>query len=164
MLAPVRSLPMRVLRSLGLVVAGVYVGFAAAAKVMKSVLPSRGDAESDEVALVAIFDGVKLESRSQAFRGGSMLAWFGGVAVDLREAQLAPGGAKLSLHSLFGGIAIRVPVGWRVESSARALSGGVAVDVPEPDDPEAPTLTVEGFAAFGGIAVGARVADAAFDE
>ena len=79
------------LRSLGLVVAGVYVGFAAAARVMKSVLPSRGDAESDEVALVAIFDGVKLESRSQAFRGGSMLAWFGGVAVDLREAELAPG-------------------------------------------------------------------------
>ena len=58
---------------------------------MKRALPSRGDAESDEVALVAIFDGVKLESRSQAFRGGSMLAWFGGVAVDLREAQLAPG-------------------------------------------------------------------------
>ncbi len=103
MLATVRSLLMRVLRSLGLVVAGVYVGFAAAAKVMKSVLPSRGDAESDDVALVAIFDGVKLESRSQAFRGGSMLAWFGGVAVDLREAQLAPEGARLSLHSLFGG-------------------------------------------------------------
>ena len=57
-----------------------------------------------------------------------------------------------------------MPVGWRVESSARALSGGVAVNVPESDDPDAPTLTVEGFAAFGGIAVGARVADAAFDE
>ena len=69
-----------------------------------------------------------------------MLAWFGGVAVDLREAQLAPGRAAVA-HSLFGGIAIRVPVGWRVESSARALSGGVAVDVPEPDDPDAPTLT-----------------------
>ncbi len=155
---------MRVFRSLGLVAVGAYVGFAAAAKVMKSVLPSRGAAESDEVALVAIFDGVKLESRSQAFQGGSMLAWFGGVAVDLRETQLAPGGAHLSLHSLFGGIAIRVPVGWRVESSARALSGGVSVDVPEPDEPDAPTLTIEGFAAFGGIAVGARVADAAFDD
>ncbi len=38
------------------------------------------------------------------------------------------------------------------------------MDVPEPDEPDAPTLTIEGFAAFGGIAVGARVADPAFDE
>ncbi len=91
-----------------------------------------------------------------------MLAWFGGVAVDLREARLAPG-AHLSLHSLFGGVAVRIPVGWRVDSNARALSGGVAVNVPEPEDPDAPTLTIDGFAAFGGSAVGARVADAAFD-
>ncbi len=154
---------MRVLRSFGLLTVGLYAGFAGAAAVMKRALPSRGDAESDEVALVAIFDGAKLQSRSQAFRGGSMLAWFGGVAVDLREAQLAPG-AHLSLHSLFGGIAVRVPAGWRVESSLNALGGGVAVNVPEPDEPDAPTLTIDGFAAFGGIAIDARVADAAFDE
>jgi Cell wall-active antibiotics response 4TMS YvqF len=163
MLAPLGSLPMRALRSLGLVTVGVYAGFAGAAAVLKRVLPSRGDAGSDEVALVAIFDGAKLRSSSQAFRGGSMLAWFGGVAVDLREAELAPG-AHLSLHSLFGGIAVRVPTGWRVESSARAFAGGVAVNVPEPDDPDAPTLTIDGFAVFGGIAVGAQVAEAAFDE
>jgi hypothetical protein len=38
------------------------------------------------------------------------------------------------------------------------VSGGVAVDVPEPDDPEAPTLTLDGFAVFGGVAVGAKAA------
>ena len=38
------------------------------------------------------------------------------------------------------------------------------MDVPEPDEPDAPTLTIDGFTVFGGIAVGARVADAAFDE
>jgi hypothetical protein len=140
---------------------GFMAGFAGAAAVMKRALPSHGDAESDEVALVAVFDGVELESRATAFRGGSMLAWFGGVAVDLREAQLAPG-AQLSLHALFGGIAIRVPPGWRVGSSVHALGGGVAVDVPEPDDPEAPRLVLDGFALLGGIAVGARAAEPAF--
>jgi hypothetical protein len=40
---------------------------------------SRVDAESDELGLVAILEGVQLESRAKAFRGGSMLAWFGGV-------------------------------------------------------------------------------------
>ena len=126
---------MRLLRSLGFTTVGFFAGFAAAAAAIKRVLPSRGDADSDEVRLVAIFDGAKLQSRSQAFRGGSMLAWFGGVAVDLREAQLAPE-AHLALHSLFGGIAVRVPTGWRVESSMSALGGGVAVNVPEPDEPD----------------------------
>lgn len=151
---------MRPFRGLGLILLGAVGGVAGAAAVVKRVLPSTGDEESDEVALVAIFDGVELESRASAFRGGSMLAWFGGVAVDLRGATLAPG-ARLSVHSLFGGVAIRVPPGWRIESSLHALAGGVDVRSSEPDDPAAPTLTVEGMALFGGIAVGSRADDAA---
>ena len=154
---------MRLLRALALITFGTIAGFVAAAAALKRTLPSRGDAESDEVALVAILDGVELESRASAFRGGSMLAWFGGIAVDLREATLAPG-ARLSVHSLFGGVAIRVPPGWRVESSMHALAGGVDVSAPEPEDADAPTLMLDGLALFGGIAVGAKVADAAFSD
>lgn len=146
---------MRPFRTLGLVLLGGVGGVAGAAAVVKRILPSSGGEESDEVALVAIFDGVELESRASAFRGGSLLAWFGGVAVDLRGATLAPG-ARLSVHSLFGGVAIRVPAGWRIESSLHALAGGVDVRSSDPDDPAAPTLTVEGMAVFGGISVGSR--------
>jgi len=160
MLATVRSVPMRLFRALGLTTLGAFAGFAGAAALLKRAVPSRGDAEGDDVALVAIFDGAELESRATAFRGGSMLAWFGGVAADLREAQLAPG-AHLTLHALCGGIAIRVPEGWRVRSNLTALAGGVDVRVPEPEDPAAPTLTLEGLALFGGVAVGARAAEAA---
>jgi len=163
MLAPVRSVAMRLFRALGLTTLGAFAGFAAAAAFVQRVLPSRGDAESDEVGLVAIFDGAALKSRASAFRGGSMLAWFGGVAVDLRDAQLAPE-AHLSVHSLFGGIAIRIPPGWRVDSNVKAFGGGVAIGVPEPEDAAAPTLTLDGFSLFGGIAVGARVADVAFES
>ncbi|HET7744887.1 MAG TPA: LiaF domain-containing protein [Gaiellaceae bacterium] len=148
---------MRVLKSFGLVLLGAFAGFAGAAAVARRLVPSRGDAESDEVALVAIFDGIDLKSTAQAFRGGSILAWFGGIAVDLREAQLAPG-AHLSVHSLFGGIALRVPAGWKVESNANAIVGGVAVQHPPVDTEDPPTLTLDGFTVFGGIAVGARQA------
>jgi hypothetical protein len=117
-------------------------------------LPSRGDSEGDEVALVAIFDGVTLESRADALRGGSMLAWFGGIAVALRKATLAPQ-AHLSLHSLLGGIAIRVPPGWRIESHVQAIGGGVAIDVPEPES-DAARPVLDGFTLLGGVAVGAR--------
>jgi hypothetical protein len=155
MLAAGRLASMRLLRSLVLVELGAWAGMAAAAALVKRAVPSRGDEESDEVALVAVFDGVNVKSRARAFRGGSMLSWFGGVAVDLREAELADG-ARLSLHSVLGGIAIRIPPGWRVESNLRALAGGVAIDAPEPDDPEAPRLVLDGLAVLGGIAVGTK--------
>ena len=154
---------MHAVRALGLVVLGAVAGASAAAAVVKRAIPSRGDEESDEVALVAVFDGVELKSHAKAFRGGSVLAWFGGVAFDLREATLAPE-AHLSVHSLFGGVAIRVPPGWRLESSMHALAGGVDVQRAEPESPDAPTLTLDGFALFGGVAVGARADDAAFAD
>ena len=123
---------LRVIGKLALLVFGFFAGFMAAAAVVKRVLPSRGDAESDEVALMAVFDGKDLRSEAKAFRGGSMLAWYGGIDADLREAVLAPG-ARLSVAALFGGISIRVPPGWRVEKDVRTVAGGIAVSG---DDPE----------------------------
>ena len=153
---------MRLFRTLVVFELGAWAGMAAAAAFVKRALPSRGGEESDELALVAVFDGIDFKSRAASFRGGSMLAWFGGIAVDLREATLAPD-AKLTVHSLFGGIAVRVPPGWRIESSVKAIAGGVDTRAVDADDPAAPTLTLEGFAVFGGIAIGAKAADAAFE-
>lgn len=146
---------MRFLRTLATFVLGLYAGFAAAAALTKRMLESRGDEESDEVALVAIFDGVQLESRSRAFRGGSMLSWYGGIDVDLTQAELAPG-AHLKLTAIFGGVSIRIPPGWRVELTPKALMGGIDARARDADDPDAPTLTIDGLAVFGGIAVGAK--------
>ena len=151
---------MRLLRTLALVELGAWLGMAAAAAFVKRAVPSRGDEESEELSLVAVFDGVDLKSRATTFRGGSMLAWYGGIAVDLRETQLAPD-ARLSVHTLFGGIAVRVPPGWRLESNVKALAGGVDTRSPARDDPDAPTLVLEGLALFGGISVGAGKDDPA---
>jgi hypothetical protein len=151
--------PVRFLRAIGLTILGFWAGVVAAAAIVKRVLRSRGDAESDEVALVAIFDGIDFESRASAFRGGSMFAWFGGISVDLRAAKLSSDGAHLDLHALNGGIAIRVPEGWRVRSSMQAVAGGVEARAPEPEAADAPTLTLDGFAALGGIAVAAKPVD-----
>lgn len=143
---------MRVFRTLVIFELGAWAGMATAAALAKRALPSRGDEESDEVTLMAIFDGIDLKSRAQAFRGGSMLAWFGGVAVDLTEAELAPD-AKLTIGALFGGVDVKVPPGWRIVATGRAIAGGVSDDVPVPEDPEAPTLVVESTAALGGISI-----------
>src|SRR5512132_4149242 len=134
---------------------GVCAGMAIGAAFAKRAVPSRGDEDSDELSLVAVFDGIELKSRAKAFKGGSMLAWFGGIEVDFSDAELAPE-ARLSVHTLFGGIAIKTPPNWRVESNAQALAGGVDTRRPAHEDPDAPVLTLVGMAVFGGIAVGAE--------
>jgi hypothetical protein len=148
----------RLIRGLLLFKLGFWTGMVASAALLKRVFPSRGDEESDEVALVAALNGVDLKSRAKAFRGGSRVSWLGGIPVDQPEAELADG-AHLDVHSAFGGIAIRVPTGWRVESNVTAIAGGVAISVPEPEAEDAPTLTLGGFTVFGGIAVGAKDAE-----
>jgi len=130
------------------------LGVMAAAAFVRRAVPSQGDEESDELRLVAIFNGITLASRAKAFTGGSMLAWYGGIDVDLREVELAPE-ARLSLNTLFGGIAIKTPPGWRVESELKAIAGGIDTRT-SPDDPDAPVLTLTGTALFGGIAVRAK--------
>jgi hypothetical protein len=145
---------MRPFRGLLLFKLGALAGMMAAGAFVRRAVPSRGDELSDEVGLVAVFNGIELKSRARAFRGGSMLAWFGGIAVDLREVELAPE-ARLSLHTLFGGIAVKTPPGWRIESELNALVGGVDTRTPA-HDPDAPVLTLTGTAVFGGIAVGAK--------
>ena len=144
---------MRQLRAVVTFGLGACAGMVAAAAFVKRAVSSRGDADSDEVSLVAVFDGVDFKSRARAFKGGSMLSWFGGIAVDLRDAELAAG-ARLSLHTLFGGIAIKTPPNWRLESDVKALAGGVDARTPAQNDSDAPVLTLRGMALFGGIAVG----------
>ena len=144
---------MGLLRGLIVFKLGALAGVMLAAAVAKVVVQSRGDEESDELSLAAIYEGVELKSRARAFRGGSLLAWFGGIELDLREAELDPG-ARLDAHAIFGGIEIRTPPDWRVESSATAFLGGVTSrPAPADDDPSAPLLTLTGMAIFGGIDV-----------
>ena len=93
---------MRPLRTLVVFKLGAWVGMFAAAAFIKRALPSRGDEESDELTLVAVFDGIDLKSRAKGFKGGSVLAWFGGIALDLRDAELAPGRASPHIPSSAG--------------------------------------------------------------
>ena len=58
------------------------------------------------------------------------------------------------MTALFGGVSLRVPADWRIESSVRSIAGGFDVSGSDPDDPDAPVLRIDGTALFGGVAVG----------
>jgi hypothetical protein len=131
------------------------------ALVAKRRLPSSAEPDADEVHVTAVFEPMHFTSTASKFRGGTIDCWYGGGAVDLRGATLDPAGAHLRVRAIFGGGQIVVPEAWRVTSKVVGI-GGLGDGRPEigrADD--APHLTIEGIAIFGGFAVMSEMPEAA---
>jgi hypothetical protein len=102
----------------------------------------------------AVFGGIEDKIIAQDFRDGEALAILGGIDLDLRQAELSNGQATLDVTSIFGGIRLRVPRGWRVNLRNVTLFGSVEHnrEQPAPED-ETGELTIVGTALFGGLEV-----------
>jgi hypothetical protein len=132
------------------VVQTVGVAFALRRKRAVSEAP---DPESNDVALASIFGPLEFTSMAKAFRGGTLTCVYGGGILDLLGAVLAPGGATLRIQAFNGGGQILIPASWRLETKVIGL-GGVADARPRIDRPvDAPTLTIRGWAMFGGFGI-----------
>ncbi|MEW9096833.1 MAG: DUF5668 domain-containing protein [Clostridiaceae bacterium] len=114
--------------------------------------------QDDVVDYVNIFSGLENRNFSQNFKGGSIIAVFGGVTVDLRDAELAPEGAILDMTAAFGGIDLIVPTHWKVIVTGIPIFGGwsnktQSDQLGNNDDfiSVQPVLRVKCVAAFGGI-------------
>jgi predicted membrane protein len=115
---------------------------------------STADPDSDEIELSGIFRSFDFVSTSTAFRGGSMVCWYGGGTLDLREATLDPAGAILTVRAIYGGARILVPEEWRVTTSIRGLAGGAGDDRdPLAQALDGPELRIEGVAFVGGVGI-----------
>jgi Domain of unknown function (DUF1707)./Predicted membrane protein (DUF2154). len=104
-------------------------------------------------ATVAIFGGSDLRGNWRAPRRLSALCLFGGTNIDLRKAIVPAEGLTISCACAFGGADIIIPPGMRVMTRGMGIFGGFDRADHEPDDPEAPTIVVEGIAVFGGVSV-----------
>ena len=102
----------------------------------------------------SIFGGIEDKIVAQDFRDGEAVAILGGIDLDLRQAELSNGQATLEVTSIFGGIRLRVPRGWRVNLRNVTLFGSVEHnrEQPAPED-ETGELTIVGTALFGGLEV-----------
>ena len=121
-------------------VASMVVAAVAAMSAKRRLVPI-DDPEADEVQLVAIFDQLAFRSDARSFRGGTLDCWFGGGAVDLRDATLDAAGATLRVRTIFGGGQIVVPESWRVVNDIVVVAGGVADTRPPADrSDDAPEL------------------------
>jgi hypothetical protein len=119
----------------------------------RGAAPASGTTSDDTVSSIVVFGGQQLRPTSSSFQGGSLVAVFGGVEIDLRHADLAPG-AHLDVTAIFGGVEISVPPGWRVRATGPGIFGGTDNGADRQQlPPDAPTLDVRSLAIFGGVDV-----------
>jgi len=105
----------------------------------------------------AIFGGVEKRLNSREFRGGRLQAIFGGIELDLRDAEMSETEAVIHANAIFGGIELRVPETWYVAARGQGVFGGFSDSTrfSPPADPDKPkkTLLVLGTALFGGVEI-----------
>lgn len=111
---------------------------------------------ASEIDTTNIFGGSEINIASKEFRGGKVVAVFGGFQIDLTRAEIAGNFAKIEASAVFGGGEIRVPPQWTVIVKGAGVFGGYSDETQQiPPDPNKPskTLFIEGAAVFGGVTV-----------
>lgn len=107
-----------------------------------------------------VFGGLERRMTSQDFQGGHINAVFGGVELDLSEANIQADEATLEINAVFGGVELRVPPAWQVAYRGTPLFGGIEdktrtpvlrQNAPEGAKPK--TLILTGAVVFGGLEI-----------
>ncbi|MFB6075074.1 MAG: LiaI-LiaF-like domain-containing protein [Haloarculaceae archaeon] len=110
--------------------------------------------DASTVNSLALFSGVERRATGEDFEGGSLVALFGGVELDLRDATPRERPARIDATALFGGVDIVVPRDWNVEFDVLPVLGGADDERLRTErDHEETDLVVTGFAAFGGVSI-----------
>jgi hypothetical protein len=106
------------------------------------------NADSALLSLTAILGGADHKGAGKSFAGGSVTAFLGGVALDLREAIMEGEQATLDVFVAMGGIDLTVPRDWTVEGQVTPLLGGF-------DDKSTPVNPVKRLIVRGTVIMGA---------
>jgi len=116
-----------------------------------SVRASRPIEGGSMISAMAILGGVSRGTNTRNFRGADLTAILGGCELDLRNATL-DGDAVIDVFCLWGGIEIRVPEDWAIDSHIVPILGGVDEKTRRPAA-GGPHITVRGFAIMSGVEI-----------
>jgi hypothetical protein len=105
----------------------------------------------DYFDIVTVFGGAKRKVFSKNFKGGEATCIFGGVEVDLSQADIE-GTIVIDATQIFGGMKLLVPANWELKSDAVAIFGSVEDKRMAPQSyAGGKKLMITGFVMFGGI-------------
>ncbi len=106
--------------------------------------------EKEYISESVLFWGSERKIMSKDFKGGEFNVVFGGLELDLREAQIAKEGAKIHINCAFGGVEVFVPRECRVITNGTGVLGSWNPMVKDRGISE-PVLEITGGAIFGGV-------------
>lgn len=116
---------------------------------------SRADEELDEVDLAVIAGSLEFRSKAKPFIGGTLLAMFASVEIDLRRVTPAPTGIELGLAVVASRVTVVVPPGWNLAWGVHNIAGNLSPQ-PEGAIEDAPWLRIIGRTVGGRIEVVTR--------
>lgn len=102
---------------------------------------------------IAVLAGIERRNISQTFRGGEITAVMGGVEIDLRECRMGDGEAYIDVFVLMGGVELRIPRDWTVESRVTAFLAGADDRSEPPAGPGTKRLVIRGTVFMGGVEI-----------
>ncbi|WP_049559351.1 DUF1707 SHOCT-like domain-containing protein [Nonomuraea sp. SBT364] len=111
--------------------------------------PAATDSTPENV--IAIFGGSDRKGRWRVRRRTKAFALFGGIRLDMTNAEFEAREVEVKIIAIFGGGEIIVPEGMEVRSRGVGIFGGFDVHGSPDVDPSAPVLVVKGLALFGGV-------------
>lgn len=99
----------------------------------------------------AIFSGQEINPKGEEFKGANLNAVFGGIDLNLTEAQIQKD-TLVNVTSVFGGVDINVPSNVNVKVQGTSIFGGVDNKVKKYTE-NLPTIYVKAFCLFGGTEI-----------
>ncbi|MEW5800322.1 MAG: DUF5668 domain-containing protein [Bacteroidota bacterium] len=114
---------------------------------------SEGKDSENFIKHIAIMSGVRRQVTTKTFQGGELTAIMGGCEIDLREADIKGEEAVLDVVAIWGGIEIRVPMGWSVSVKAMPIMGGVDDKTYPAKEGQNKRLILTGNIVMGGVEI-----------
>ena len=106
------------------------------------------DITEDDFSIKVFFGGAERRITSQQLRGGEVMALFGGVELDLRDAKPAAD-CDIRITTIFGGAEVRIPPDWQIIIAGTPILGGIEDKTRQ--EGNGPVVSIHCSAVFGGI-------------
>ncbi|MCL1845530.1 MAG: cell wall-active antibiotics response protein [Defluviitaleaceae bacterium] len=110
-----------------------------------------GGVSGEDTSCTVNFGGTTKYFKGENIKHASIECNFGGVDIYMTDVTLDPGGAMLNVSLNFGGIELYVPRDWNIVNSVSVSAGAIDEEGRCTAGDGAPTLTIVGNVAFGGM-------------
>jgi predicted membrane protein len=107
----------------------------------------------DYISINSVFSGLKRTVLSKTFKGGKISCVFGGIELDLSQADIQ-GNVAITFDEVFGAVKLVVPSNWTVKSNIDGVFHGMEDKRNQlvQNDPDK-VLILQGSAVFAGIEI-----------